>query len=135
MKKFDKLFESTKSKIQINESKYGITDIKTPVGKKIYTILNDAKMDIKTNIEKLFKKSDENRGVISNTVLQEMPDFIDLVAKLERTSTLKDSFDSAEVEIDEPEVDDFDDTLDDLEDDIDDESTDEIDITDEEEDE
>jgi len=112
MKKFDKLIESTKSKIQINESKYVITDIKTPIGKKIYTILNDAKMDIKINIEKLFKKSDENRGVISNTVLQEMPDFITQVANLERMSTFKDSFNT---EIEEPN---FDDTLDDLDSDI-----------------
>ena len=60
MKNFDKLFESCKEKIQIDESKYTITDIKTPSGKKIYTILNDAKLDIKENIEKLFKKNDRS---------------------------------------------------------------------------
>ena len=137
MKNFDKLFESTKSKIQINESKYTITDVKTPVGKKIYTILNDAKMDIKQNIEKLFKKSDENRGVISNTVLQEMPDFIDLVARLERMSTFKDSFNAdVEPETEEPS---FDDALDNLGDNKEDYSDEEPDIDanveDEEEDE
>jgi len=104
MKQFDKLFESTKLKIQVNENKHVITDIKTPVGKKIYTILNDAKLQIKENIEKLFKKSDENRGVISNTVLQEMPNFIDLVARLEKMSTFKDSFDPSLNDNDEVDV-------------------------------
>ena len=118
MKNFDKLFESCKEKIRIDESKYSITDIKTATGKKIYTILNDAKMDIKTQIEKLFKKSDPNRGVISNIVLQEMPDFIELVARLERTSTLKDSFDN-DVEVDiEDDFDTVDDDYGNVEDDI-----------------
>lgn len=103
MENFDKLFNSCVKKMQINENKHIITDIKTPIGKKIYTILNDAKLQIKESIEKLFKKSDENRGVISNTVLQQMPDFIDLVAKLERMSTFKDSFDNdVEPEVEEP---------------------------------
>lgn len=129
MKNFDKLFESCKERNRLDESKYSITDIKTPTGKKIYTILNDAKIDIKTNIEKLFKKSDPNRGVVSNNVLQEMPDFIDLVSKLERQSTLKDSFDSVEEEPEanyaEPEDDMNDGDMDaDNADDVDDEDVD-----------
>lgn len=102
MENFDKLFDSCKNKrMPLNERKFTITDIKTPAGKKIYTILNDAKINIKDEIEKLFKKSDENRGVISNTVLEEMPNFIELVARLERTPTFKSSFDVAE----EPDMD------------------------------
>ena len=92
MKNFDKLFESQKQKIQIIENKYKISDIKTVNGKKIYTILNDAKSKIKNEIELLFKKSDPNRGAISNTVVNEMPDFVELVGRLERIPTFKDSF-------------------------------------------
>lgn len=111
MENFDRVFESCKNRnAPINERKFVITDIKTPAGKKIYTILNDAKIDIKNNIEKLFKKSDENRGVISNTVLEEMPNFIDLVSRLERMSTFKDSFETVE---DQPEDDHYNDYEDD----------------------